>query len=321
LQDSLWAAEDIEAVFDQDPQRVCILQGPVAVKYATVKDEPIKDLLGNITSNLVQKLLERSYDGDVSNVPTIDYLAPAPEEVDTPEGVTYEETAKSVTYTVGDVIPDTTEWLQTLSGLELSWIKALLTSQTIVQGSAYIDNPLRRALAPRRGQKVVIGMDNGLPTSLTIYGAARSHGIHKPDFKAVEIKYTASSKIIDVKFYEDRRDVSVPLALQFKYVPSAGAMPIQEVAVGRNRRIKDFYWKLWFGDDEEMPEIDIHETFIGPEVTISAQDVEMFCGVVGNQSEAFKTARTEVVKAPLDFAIVTGWQVRTFEASVLFILG
>jgi fatty acid synthase subunit alpha len=279
------------------------------VKYSAVKDEPIKDLLGNITSILVQKLLERSYGGDASKIPIVDYLAPVPEEVETPEGVAYEETAKSVTYTIGDVIPDTKEWLQALSGSELSWIKALLMSETIVQGSAYIDNPLRRALAPRRGQKVVIGMDNGLPTSLTIYGGGRSHGTHKPDFKAVEIKYTASSKLIDVKFYEDRRNVSVPLALQFKYVPSAGAIPIQEVAVGRNHRIKEFYWKLWFGDDEEMPEIDIHETFIGPEVTISARDVEMFCGVVGNQSEAFKTAHTEVVKAPMDFAIVTGWQV------------
>ena len=40
-QDSLWAVEDIKAVFDQDLQCVCILQGPVAVKHSKVKDEPI----------------------------------------------------------------------------------------------------------------------------------------------------------------------------------------------------------------------------------------------------------------------------------------
>jgi len=38
MQDSLWAAEDIDAVFDQDPQRVCILQGPVVAKWSVVKD-------------------------------------------------------------------------------------------------------------------------------------------------------------------------------------------------------------------------------------------------------------------------------------------
>jgi hypothetical protein len=38
IKDSLWAAEDIEAVFDQDPQRVRILQGPVATKGVIVAD-------------------------------------------------------------------------------------------------------------------------------------------------------------------------------------------------------------------------------------------------------------------------------------------
>lgn len=37
--DSLWASEDIDAVFDQDPQRVAILQGPVAVRHCKRTDE------------------------------------------------------------------------------------------------------------------------------------------------------------------------------------------------------------------------------------------------------------------------------------------
>ncbi|KAG1876145.1 hypothetical protein C8R48DRAFT_768989 [Suillus tomentosus] len=60
------------AVFNQDPQRVCILQGPAAVKYSTVKDEPIKDLLGNITSCLssstpmgaTEKLCDEDLEGE-----------------------------------------------------------------------------------------------------------------------------------------------------------------------------------------------------------------------------------------------------------------
>jgi fatty acid synthase subunit alpha, fungi type/fatty acid synthase subunit beta, fungi type len=54
---------------------VCILQGPVAAKWSMVKDEPVKDLLGNINKALIQRLLERKYGGDKSAVPTIDYLA------------------------------------------------------------------------------------------------------------------------------------------------------------------------------------------------------------------------------------------------------
>lgn len=40
-----------------------------------VKDEPVKDLLGNINKALIQRLLEHEYGGDKSAVPTIDYLA------------------------------------------------------------------------------------------------------------------------------------------------------------------------------------------------------------------------------------------------------
>ncbi|KAG8960499.1 3-oxoacyl-[acyl-carrier-protein] synthase [Tulasnella sp. 425] len=55
--DLLWAAEDIAAVFDQDPQRVCTIQGPIAAKYCTRADEPISELLGNIEAGLIKRIL------------------------------------------------------------------------------------------------------------------------------------------------------------------------------------------------------------------------------------------------------------------------
>ncbi|CAD6907485.1 unnamed protein product, partial [Tilletia caries] len=73
--DSLWQAEDIDAVFDQDPQRVCVLQGPVAARHATKVDEPIKEVLGGIEQKLIQLLLERFYDGNADKVPTVQYLS------------------------------------------------------------------------------------------------------------------------------------------------------------------------------------------------------------------------------------------------------
>lgn len=68
-QDSLWASEDIEGVFDQDPERVCILRGPVAVKHSIIKDEPTKDMLGNVNLSFIVSVLMRSYGGDASTVP------------------------------------------------------------------------------------------------------------------------------------------------------------------------------------------------------------------------------------------------------------
>ncbi|KAF8271214.1 fatty acid synthase [Lactarius quietus] len=280
--DSLWASEDIEAVFDQDPQRVAILQGPVAVRHSTKKDEPIKEMLDNVVSGLVANVLERYYDGDESKIPVIDYLGMAPTSTSPLSGVDVIRSDDEVNFTVSSAVPLTEDWLRFLAGSELNWWHASLTSEFVVQGTSYITNPLRRVLAPRHGQKLAVRMLDGQPHHISVYGAARSFGEHQRS--------------------------AIPLQLQFKYEPSQAYAPIHEVVEGRNMRIKEFYWRLWFGDDEKLPELGVRDTFTGPEVTIAASDVEAFCAVVGNQQEKFKTTRTDEVKAPMDFAIVTGWQ-------------
>jgi fatty acid synthase subunit beta len=56
---------------------------------------------------------------------------------------------------IGQDIPDASTWLETLAGCEPNWLRALLTSRMIVQGKSYIDNPVRRLLAPCPSQRVV----------------------------------------------------------------------------------------------------------------------------------------------------------------------
>ena len=270
-------------------------------------------MLGNITNLLVQKLLERFYGGDESKVPVIDFLGnkpvALPANIATTLGVQLSIAEKEIVYQVGESLPETSLWLEILAGPRIDWLRAFLITPNIVQGTQCIDSPLRRLFAPRKNQRVVIDTENGLPTAVTLYGAARSHGEHKRDFKAVEVKYDAASHRIHVTLFEDRRDVSVPLSLEFEYKPEMGFAPIHEITNNRNKHIKEFYWQLWFGDSETLPDIDVRATYTGPEVTIEASHIETFCGVVGNQSELFKTALTKEVQAPMDFAIVTGWQV------------
>ena len=49
-----------------------------SVKHVMKKDEPIKQLLGNIESSLVQKILANFYDGDETKVPSIEYISGLP---------------------------------------------------------------------------------------------------------------------------------------------------------------------------------------------------------------------------------------------------
>ena len=62
--DSLWQSEDLEAVVDQDVGRTCILQGPMAVKYSTKVDEPVKDILDGIHNAHIESLIKDVYSYD-----------------------------------------------------------------------------------------------------------------------------------------------------------------------------------------------------------------------------------------------------------------
>lgn len=72
--------------------------------------EPIKNLLGNITSLLAQKLLDRLYGGDESKVPTVDYLGSKPiallDDIASTLDVQRTMQEKEIVYTVGKTIPD-----------------------------------------------------------------------------------------------------------------------------------------------------------------------------------------------------------------------
>ena len=83
---------------------------------AIVKDEPIKEFLGNINSSLVQHLLDRKYGGDESMIPTIDYLSMSPSRMLTElAGVERLDGKYEVTYKISGVVPDTSLWLETLA--------------------------------------------------------------------------------------------------------------------------------------------------------------------------------------------------------------
>ncbi|THG97809.1 hypothetical protein EW026_g4265 [Hermanssonia centrifuga] len=155
-------------------------------------------------------------------------------------GLRHEVKENKIIYTIGNSVPEPSVWLKTLAGPRLDWLRALLVTPTIVQGAAHIDNPLRRLFAPRK-KRVVIDTEDGQRVSVSFFGAARSYGDHKPNFKAIETKYNAASRLIDVTVFENRHDVSVPLQFQFEYKPSMGFAPIHEIAANRNKRIKEFH--------------------------------------------------------------------------------
>lgn len=161
-------------------------------------------------------------------------------------------------------------------------------------------------LVSRAGQTVELTIaSDGEPVSLSLSGSARSYGPHPAAFKAVEIRKSRDSALINVAVFEEREGESVPLDLQFTYRPDQPFAPIHEVVEGRNDRIKKFYWRLWFHADlPSSADLASRKEHVSPSKTLDAAAIKRFCQIVENNNEVFQSGG----QAPLDFAIVAGWE-------------
>lgn len=181
--------EDIEAVFDQDPQRVCILQGPVAVKHCTKVDEPIGEMFGNIKSSLIKNVLAEFYNNDESQIPTVEYLAQTPKSDSTLNETTLHSSynikhstrendsdhSTTHVYEIDGVLPPTNEWLEHLAGPKLDWLRAFLLSVNVSQGTTgLVENSAQKLFKPRKGQRVEVTLNKEeRPLKVAVFGAIR----------------------------------------------------------------------------------------------------------------------------------------------------
>jgi fatty acid synthase subunit beta len=315
--DSLWQSEDLEAVPDQDVGRTCILQGPTAARYSTVLDEPIKDILDNIHNGHIEALSRDYYNGNAANIPGIQYFggqlgrtSGAPPAAI--EGLSVVEEAgpdRTIFRVSATATPSADAFLAQLAGPTRSWRHALLTSEVVVQGQKYQTNPIKRLFAPVAGLEVEIEEPNRpQKTVITVREQVRPNQL----VEVVRVSFSGENQIV-VSLIKDTTALGKPVALPFKftYHPECGYAPIREVMDDRNDRIKEFYWRAWFGADELDLDVDIKGRFDGGTTTITGEDINNFVHAVGNTGEAFVDRPDKVMYAPMDFAIVIGWKAIT----------
>ncbi|KAK4928667.1 beta subunit of fatty acid synthetase, partial [Elasticomyces elasticus] len=314
--DSLWQSEDLEAVVDQDVGRTCILQGPMAVKYSKIVDEPIKDILDGVHNSHIKYLIKDVYGGDESKIPVVEYfggkLLEASDEIDV-EGLTVSELENKVIYRLSAspsaVLPETDSWMQLLAGRSYSWRHAFFTADVFIQGQRFQTNPMHRIFAPTPGMMVEISYPND-PKRTVISIREPSHG--GKFVQSVEVGPIKDNEIT-VKMIEERNATHKPVALplRFTYHPETGYAPIREVMDARNDRIKEFYYRIWFGDEQCPFDTPVTSRFDGGRATVTSEAINDFVHAVGNTGEAFVERPGKEVFAPMDFAIVVGWKAIT----------
>jgi fatty acid synthase subunit beta len=307
--DSLWQSEDLETVVDEDVQRTCILHGPVAAQFTNKVNEPIGEILDSIHEGHIAYLLKEDYNNDESKIPVVEYFGPQINSAAVPS-ITGVETVRSddkITHKIVNAANvNNDEWLQLLSGEKLTWLHALISTARIVQDKKHVSNSVHDVLAP--SENIVVEIFNPEQQSKTKLVVSEQV---KGELKNVVEISLVDSKTIQVSLIEHRTADRKPVALPFLYTynPADGFAPILEVMEGRNERIKEFYWKLWFGSDVSYDnDIDVHKAIIGEEITISGTDISDFTHAIGNNCEAFVTRPGKVTLAPMDFAIVVGWK-------------
>jgi fatty acid synthase subunit beta len=314
--DSLWQSEDLEAVIGQDVGRTCILQGPTAVKYSKIVDEPIKDILDGIHHAHIKGLTKDVYSGDESSIPTIEYfggkLIETEPEVDV-EGLIISQEEGKTTYRLSNsataALPPLESWLTLLAGQKRSWRYALFTSEVFVQGQKFQTNPIKRIFAPVRGLFVEIAHPNE-PSKTIIKVMEQPRPSKYVD--VIEVRLIGKNQIL-VNMIKDTTAVGKPVALplRFTYHPESGYAPIREVMEDRNDRIKEFYWKAWFGNEPVDLDASLTGKFDGGKAKVTGEAINDFVHAVGNTGEAFVERPGKEVFAPMDFAIVVGWKAIT----------
>ncbi|KAH8900072.1 beta subunit of fatty acid synthase [Thozetella sp. PMI_491] len=314
--DSLWQSEDLDAVIDQDVQRTCILQGPMAAKHSTVVDEPIKDILDGIHEGHIKLLTKDFYSGQASTIPVIEYFGGKLIESEIPldvEGLTVSYDENKNTYRLSSSaavqLPSIDSWISLLAGPNRNWRYALLQSDVLVQGQKYQTNPMRRVFAPARGLFVEIRYPND-PARTTII--VREQPRHNHYVDVVEVKLVGKNEIV-VNLIKDTTALGKPISLplRFVYRPEAGYAPIHELMDSRNDRIKEFYWRAWFADDKLDLDAPVAGKFDGGKAVVTSEAIHDFVHAVGNTGEAFVDRPEKTMYAPMDFAIVVGWKAIT----------
>ena len=314
--DSLWQSEDLEAVVDRDVQRVAILQGPMAAKFSTKVDEPVKDILDGINDDHIKFLIKDVYGGDDSAIPVLEYfggkLINATFNTGF-DGLTESQVDDKLVYKLSPspsaTLPDVHSWMSLLAGRSYSWRHAFFTADVFIQGQKFQTNPLQRILAPTPGMLVEISNPNN-PEEVSM--SVQEPWIGSKYVETIHIKSNSNKEIL-MDLYEHRNALGKPIALplKFTYHPETGYAPIREVMDGRNDKIKQFYYSLWFGDDPCPFDAPVTSKFEGGQTEVTSEAIAEFVHTVGNAGEAFVDRPGKDMYAPMDFAIVVGWKAIT----------
>ncbi|KAI0535478.1 sterigmatocystin biosynthesis fatty acid synthase subunit beta [Xylaria digitata] len=295
--DSLWQSEDLEAVIGQDPERVCILQSPVSVRYATRDDQSAKDILDEIHIDIVAMMR-----GMVEyNVRPRMRLGIALPSRPAPQNIIIDQTEDRIVYKPlpGHELPSQETWIERLKPHASAPILALVREETLFESASKRcrPNPFRRIFAPQQGY------------SLALNRASKGVSLRDESTgQTVVLVQPLSSNHLRIEVVH--RDPSVPsgsasLVLEWEY--DERTRQLIDATENRDRRVQDFYARLWLVQGAAGRNGRLTDVFSGGKFELTQGLQSSLHSVV---SHAFISASpvspTDVL--PLESAVIASWE-------------
>ncbi|XPT03480.1 Fatty-acyl-CoA synthase system [Ascochyta lentis] len=236
--DSLWQMENLEAVIDQDPQRVCIIHGPVAAQYSIDIDEPAGEILGGILEELTRMLLDtHSVNTSLPVEKSLIDRFQDYEHIATPGKST-------ISLNLDEYDSSVLELVQRICGEVPTGISACLKAPKVFRDGSMVDNPILASLRPVAGTKMTMSFDLTLSRldALTLSTPTQDGSEHTvfrlESSRDEDVALTLCAPIID-------KSLPSKLKFTFQVTRKGNEGFIRETTSDRDEKIRAFLAKQW----------------------------------------------------------------------------
>lgn len=309
--DTLWQAEDVEAVKEQDVQRVCVIQGPVAARHSKSCDESAKAILDGICQEHVQ-LLQQHADSQ----PRIE-SEPIMMKEATLNGfqsvkVTEDRLTRRYELLKGDKLPETGLLIDHMIGPIRSWARSCFMDRWVFRGTSCVENPIRAAFSPQGGDVVEVRFTkDSIPQEITLNpGSTNGESSLYTVLKVASNDGRCVTATVTTPAFLSAKRPFVQFTFELRQGP--GGYSLHERTADHNEKVKNLYAHLWSDNRPNSLQIPgLNSEFSGENKVISGPEVQEYMNVIGRTSPPQLQGWSPRGSIPLDYCVVVAWTALT----------
>ncbi|EMD00431.1 hypothetical protein BAUCODRAFT_62139 [Baudoinia panamericana UAMH 10762] len=306
--DSLWQAEKLEAAPDQDPQRVCIIHGPVAARYSTSASESAADILDMIHNDLAVAL----------SGPQSLNCAPSPrstqrsclsqelDSIDTQSEMTTSGMVMRGTLKAGLTAEQRPHLLQALEIPNDHWLMTCLTATYVSYTTGRGPNRMASAFRPRKGDTVVVRL---LPNSGARLLIVSQDVVTGEPYHAYALSSSDGNHITFAMNGPCRAGAEPwTLSLEISCVRAGGQAVLYASAASERASLRTCYAVCWNTENDTSHNISKELQSVQETTTLRPELVQSFAAMIARAFGSHQIAVGYMSMAPMDLAIVAAWR-------------